>query len=170
MKPILITKNANAGKTILLAFLLWFTFINVCVAQETENDTLYFQNRLAHAFSTSEVITGSSHYLGVEVAKKYAVFIDLYTYSVSAEVMNTGRQTVISKPAIYNSVKKLNRYYRKLIKKNEISKEEASIKVNHVLDVAISVYTQSTDALENALRQVRTHDEIAEVFERVKLR
>jgi rRNA maturation protein Nop10 len=170
MKPTLITKNGNTGLTILLVFLLWFTFLNGSVAQESENDTLYFQDRLAHAFSTSEVVTRSSHYLGEEIARKYAIFNDLYTYTVSAEVTNTGRQTMISKPAIYNSVKKLNRYYRRLIRKNEISEEEARIKVNHVLDIAISVYTQSTDALENALRQVRKHDEIAEVFERVKLR
>lgn len=170
MKPTLITKSGNTGLTILLVFLLWFTFLNGSVAQESENDTLYFQDRLAHAFSTSEVVTRSLHYLGEEIARKYAVFNDLYTYTISAEVTNTGRQTMISKPAIYNSVKKLNRYYRRLIRKNEISEEEARIKVNHLLDVAISVYTQSTDALENALRQVRKHDEIAEVFERVKLR
>jgi rRNA maturation protein Nop10 len=170
MKPTLITKNANTGIAILFALLLFcFTFINAIVAQDYESDTLYFQNRLAHALSTSEVVTFSPHYLGDEVARKYAVLNDLYTYTISAEVMNTGKQTVISKPAIYNAVKKLNRNYRKLIRKKEISEEEARIKVNHVLDVAISVYTQTTDALENALRQARTHDEIAEVFERVKL-
>jgi rRNA maturation protein Nop10 len=170
MKTTLIAKDSNTGITVLLVFLLWFTFLNGSVAQESDNDTLYFQNRLAHAFSTSEVVASSSHYLGNEIARKYAVFNDLYTYTISAEVLNTGKQTVISKPAIYNSVKKLNRYYRKMIRKNEISEEEARTRYNHVLDVAISVFTQSTEALENELRQARKHDEIAEVFQRVKLR
>jgi hypothetical protein len=164
MKPTLIIQYANTGMAAVIVFILSFTFYNESVAQESENDTLYFQNRLAHTFSTSEVTTSSPHYLGDEVARKYAVFNDLYTYIVSAEVNNTGKQTVISKPAIYNAVKKLNRNYRKLIRKNEITEEDARARVNHVLDVAISVYTQSTDALENALRQARTHDEIAAVL------
>lgn len=160
----------RTGKIKLLIIVLLTSVNYISNAQGVDMDTLYYQNRLAHTLSTSEVTTTSSHFLGDLTGRKYAVVNDLYTYTVSSDVLNTGKQTMIDKPAIYNSVKKMNRYYRKLLKKNELSEDEVRERFNHVLDVAISVYTQSTEALENALRQVRKQDEIAEVFQRVVLR
>lgn len=139
-------------------------------AQETEDGVFYFENRVAMAISSFNNILPKSHFLGEELGIKDAVFHDLYSYSVSGQVTNTGQQVIVDKPVIFNSVKKTNRYYKQLLKKKQITEDEAIKKVNHLLDVAISVYTQSTTAFEDELRQAKEQDEIARIFERVVLR
>ncbi len=150
--------------------LLVMSFQYLPKAQEADGDLLLFENRVAHVIASFQNITERPHFLGEEVGRKYSVFNDLYSYTVSGEVFQTGQQVVVDKPTIYNSVKRTNRFYRRLLRRNEISEEEALRKVNHLLDVAISVYTQSTEALENELRKAKKPDEIAEVFNRVVLR
>lgn len=139
-------------------------------AQDQKPEVLYFENRVAAAFASFKDISPQSHFLGDDFGRKYAVFNDMYIYTVSGQVYQTGQQVVVDKPIIFNSVKKTNRYYRTQLRKHQITEEEARAKVNHLLDVAISVYSQSTDALEGQLRGKKKQDEIARVFEQVVLR
>lgn len=142
----------------------------IVYAQEADNGNFYFENRVALIISSFNIITPRSHYLNEELGIKDAVFHDLYSYTVSGQVTSTGQQVIVDKPVIFNSVKKTNRYYRQLLKKKQITEDEAIKKVNHLLDVAISVYTQSTAAFEDELMQAKEQDEIARIFERVVLR
>jgi hypothetical protein len=139
-------------------------------AQNAEKEVLYYENRVASAIASFRDLHSRPHFLGEEVGRKYSVFSDLYSYTVSSQMMQTGQQVVVDKPIIFNAVKKTNRYYRQLLKKHQITEEEARNKVNHMLDVAISVYTQSTEALESRLKSTRKQDEIAAIFEQVVLR
>jgi len=139
-------------------------------AQQSQPEVLYYENRVAAAFASFKDIGPQPHYLGEDIGRKYAVFNDMYVYTVSGQVYQTGQQVVVDKPIIFNAVKKTNRYYRTLLRKKEITEDEAKAKVNHLLDVAISVYSQSTEALENQLRGKKKQDEIARIFEKVVLR
>jgi hypothetical protein len=166
---IIFSKCRSQAFILLIASIL-FSFLPSGNAQETEDEVFYFENRVAFVISTSTGITPKKHFLGEELGKKDAVFHDLYSYTVTGQITNTGQQVVIEKPLIYLSVKKTNRYYRKLLKKKQITEDEAKEKVDHLLDVAISIFTQNTTAFENELRQTKEMDEIAGIFERVILR
>lgn len=154
----------------LFLFILIVTAVNSLEAQENNGYVFYFENRVADAFASFQSIAARPHFLGDEMGRKYSVFHDLYSYTHPGNILHTGQQVVVSKPTIFNSVKKTNRYYRRLFRREEITEEEAIKKVNHLLDVAISVYTQSTDALEDELRKTRKQNEIAKIFENIVLR
>lgn len=145
-------------------------FLTIVYPQEADNGKIYFENRVALIISSFNIVTPKPHYLNEELGIKDAVFHDLYSYIVSGHVTNTGQQVIVNKPVIFNSVKKTNRYYKQLLKKKQITEEDAIKKVNHLLDVAISVYTQSTTAFEDELRQAKKQDEIVRIFESVVLR
>lgn len=112
----------------------------------------------------------ANHFLGVGIAKKFYLFKDTYTYIEQPSPTSPGEKTVVVKPSIYNSLLKLNRYYKKQVKKGEMSKEEASEKLNHYLDVALSVFIEDTDSLEDRLRKAKNPDELSDVFFTVVLK
>ncbi|MBE0663543.1 MAG: hypothetical protein IH597_13880 [Bacteroidales bacterium] len=147
-----------------------FAILPAGFAQEAGDGVFYFENRVDLMISSFNSITPKSHFLGEELGKKDAVFHDLYSYMVSGHVTTTGQQVVVGKPVIFNSVKKTSRYYRKLLKQKQITEVEAKEKVNHLLDVAISVFTQSTTAFEDELKRIKEPVEIARLYERVVLR
>jgi len=139
-------------------------------AQQPQAQVLYFENRVAAALATLKDIGHRQHYLGEEVGRKYAVFHYMYVYTVSGQFYQTGQQVIVDKPVIFNAVRRSNHYYRTLLRRNKITADEARAKVNHLLDVAISLYSQPSEALENKLRGRKNQEEIARIFEMVVLR
>jgi len=139
------------------------------IGQEQQDNKFYFEDRVAFVISSAREASARPHFLGEETGRKYGVFNDLYSYTVAGDHVRTGQQMMIDKPAIYHAVKRVNRYYRGQLRKKVLTEQETFDKVNHVLNVAISVYTQSTDALEAELRAAKKPEAAAKVFERVIL-
>ena len=134
-----------------------------------EPELIYFENRVESIVASFEMVTARPHFLGEETGRKYSVFHDLYSMVVGGDAMYSGPQIVIDKPAIYRAVQRANRYYRKQWRRSRISDLEAYEKVNHMLNVAISVYTQPTEALEEEFRSAGSAEKIANIFERIVL-
>lgn len=153
-----------------LASIVGMAVISIsAVSQEQQDNKFYFEDRVAFVISSARDATPRSHFLGEETGRKYGVFNDLYSYAVAGDHVRTGQQMMIDKPAIYHAVKRANRYYRTQLRKKVLTEQETFDKVNHVLNVAISVYTQSTAALETELRAAKKPADAAKVFERVVL-
>jgi len=112
----------------------------------------------------------TDHPLGDNIARKLYLLKETYTYIEHPTPTSPGEKTIITKPSIYNSLQKLNRYYKKQVKDGEMSEEEAKIKLNQYLDVAISIFIENTESFEDELRKARKPDEISEVFSMVMLK
>ena len=56
------------------------------------------------------------------------------------------------------------------MRKGEITKDEASEKLNHYLDIALSVIIENTETFEDKLRKAKGPDEISNVFSMVVLK
>ena len=144
-----------------------------CVKGEDSTENTVFCYRYCvseESLSTININDLSNHYLGVGIARKLHLLKDTYTYVEPPSPTSPGEKTVIVKPSIYNSLLKLNRYYKKQVKKGEMSVEEASEKLNHYLDVALSVFIEDTDTFEDKLRKAKGPDEISNVFSMVVLK
>lgn len=150
---------------LMLAFVSWLSGL----AQETETETFYFENRVGQILDSFHDIAARPHFLGEVAGKKYAVFHDLYSYIVPGNAVYAGPQMVIDKPIIYRSVQQINKYYQRMLRQKKISEPDAFEKVNHLMDVAISVYTQPTEALEEKLRKSKKAEHKAMIFEKIKL-
>ena len=110
-----------------------------------------------------------SHYLGEEMAVKYYRLREIYTYEETGTAAKPVHQTVVNKPTIYYSLKKLNSHYKKQLKKGEIDSNQAVKQLGWYFDVGFAIFSQDTGDLEKALRQAKNPDEIASIFAHVKL-
>lgn len=112
----------------------------------------------------------SSHVLGDEVAKKMVLFRERYTKIQEASPTSPVEKTIIVKPNIYNSIRKIEKYYSKGVKKNTIEKEKAVADFSYCLDVALCVSGKRTNELEDRLKKVRKNPlHIVEVLSDVEL-
>jgi hypothetical protein len=112
----------------------------------------------------------ADHPLGDNIARKLYLLKETYTYIELPTPTSPGEKTIITKPSIYHSLQKLNRYYKKQVKGGDMSEEEAKMKLNQYLDIAISIFIENTESFEDELRKARKPNEISEVFSMVMLK
>lgn len=114
--------------------------------------------------------TVSKHYLGTEIAKKFELIKSTYTWKEEGTPNSPTSKTIVEKPAIYYSLKKLDKYYKKAIKKGSITEEEAKNELTKALDIALFIRYQETDAFESKLRELKEEADIALLYtKKVKL-
>ena len=109
------------------------------------------------------------HPLGTGVAEKLVLLKDRYTYIQPAGPTSPVEKTVISKPAIYNSLQKLNRYYKKELKSGTINVEKAKTEFTLCLDIALIIHSENTEDFEIYLDKMNKPEEILIAFQQVIL-
>jgi len=112
----------------------------------------------------------SRNFLGDKIAKKFYILQELYTYEEPGTATSPGTKTIVDKPAIYYSLKKLNKHYKKMVKKNKMTEDEAVNEFEHFLNIGISIVYQPTDNFEEFLNDNRKPDEVIEAFSNVVLK
>jgi hypothetical protein len=133
-------------------------------------DTFYFTNNLDRIKNIEVDYTKvPKHFLGYEIGSKMYLIDKTYTVVEEPSPVNPVEKTIVNKPAIFYSIKKLNKYYKKTIKKGEITEEQAKDELNTYLDICLSIYNQKTELFEEALKNSKEEKEIAAVFSRVIL-
>jgi hypothetical protein len=133
-------------------------------------DNFYFNNNLDRIKSIEIDYTKvPKHYLGYEIGSKMYLLDQTYTVIEEPSAVNPVEKTIVNKPAIFYSIKKLNKYYKKTIRKGEMTEEKAKEQLNAYLDICLSIYNQETETFEEALKNSKKEKEIAAVFSRVVL-
>ena len=134
-------------------------------AQEVENFTFY--NDLDRVDTKVDPLMVPNHYLGPEIGLKTYLLKGLYTEVEEGNEINPVDKTIVFKPAIYYSMKKLNNYYKKAVKKGIVTEQEAKDKMNTYLDICLSIYMQETNQFETELKKYKKTEDIDAVFSRV---
>ena len=141
------------------------------------NSFIYCQEDLAFVFSKSPSaidISGieeseiNDHPLGINVAKKLKKFTDVYTYIEEGTPTQPVARTVVLKPSIYNSVFKVNRYYKKELKKGTLDIDEVTITFNDILNKGLYLYSEDTEEFEKYLQKQKKPEDIIKAFELIK--
>ncbi|MFY0686863.1 MAG: hypothetical protein JXQ90_06845 [Cyclobacteriaceae bacterium] len=120
----------------------------------------YNQEELEEPLAMEDV---KEHFLGEDIAVKMQLLKESYTYKEKDQISNSER-TVIEKPAIFNSVKKISKYYKKEIKKGKISEEDALTALNNALVIALNIRYQDTQAFEDYLWKAKSPDAMVDVY------
>ncbi len=105
-----------------------------------------------------------THFLGEEIAKKMYLLDKTYTYEATIAPGNPATTTSIRKPIIYNSVKKIESYLKKSLRKKEISEEMATAQFNKVMDVALNIFFLNTEAFENKIKTTDRASDLLELY------
>lgn len=141
------------------------------VAQSANDDVFYF-DVLNDKMDESVIspLTEIDHIFGEEIGKKMEILRESYTWIQEGTPLNPSTTTNVEKPAIYNAVKKLERYYKKGVKKGVIDIAQAQRDMNRILDIAIYIRHQATSEFENFLDEMKTEEQLVSLFtEKVSL-
>ena len=79
----------------------------------------------------AKVVFESDHFLGEGIAKKWDTFVHNYTHEYDMSVGFSDTSVEIVKPAVYKAVNKVNKYYKKAVNKNQISRDAAITNMAH---------------------------------------
>lgn len=150
---------------VLLLFV--FTCLNPVRSQD-DSKFIFFNNESALDVSGIDE-EFKSHPMGLEVAKKMELFKSRYTYVEEATPTSPSNRTIVVKPAIYNSIVKLNRYFKKEIKSGEKDVVAAKKEFLPCLDIALILYAEETDEFEDFLRKNKKPEDIVKVYQMVVL-
>ncbi|MBN1598815.1 MAG: hypothetical protein JW894_11015 [Bacteroidales bacterium] len=110
------------------------------------------------------------HPLGKDISARLELLKNVYTYIEPASAVSPSDKTVVMKPVIYNSVVKLNRYYKKKSKNGLIDTEKDKNEFETIINKALILYSEDTENLERDLRKAKEPEEILEVYSRVILK
>lgn len=117
-----------------------------------------------------ELDNTGNHFLGKEIAYKLQLMEKLYTFKTPIGPGNPGMKTVIQKADIYNSIHKINKSFKKQVRKNQITEEQAQNEMNHYLEVAIAVISQDTEEFESALKNANSVEAQINILQNTTLR
>jgi hypothetical protein len=110
-----------------------------------------------------------THALGSEVARKMLLLQETYTYMERGTLMAPGDKTIVKKPDIYYSVKKLNNYYKKAVKKGTIDEKQAAKNLTSAVDKSYSIFYEDTKKFEEYLRAQKNPEDIQKAFDLIQL-
>lgn len=123
-------------------------------AQDVSFTFNYIQEELRDTESDPSMM--EEHHLGFEIAKKFQLLKESYTYEEPPTATNPTPRTVVEKPAIYYSVKKIDKHYKRAIRKGEITEDEARKQLNNILNIALNVRFQETEKFEEMLWNLKS--------------
>jgi hypothetical protein len=92
-----------------------------------------------------------NHPFGETIARKLYLFDKKYTTQTALVPGNPASKTVIKKPVIYESVKRIEKDLKRSVRKGEITLNTAISEFDAVLDVALNILTSDTRDFEIAL-------------------
>lgn len=111
------------------------------------------------------------HSLGDQVAKKIYATQKIYVHRHPSTLGFSDSTLEIYKPAIYNAITKLDNYFRKAVRRNEMNTSEASAELAKCLDLAcLAYYEEQTGELEQALRKAKSPEQLLSVFHSISVK
>ncbi|MBK8882514.1 MAG: hypothetical protein IPN67_09070 [Bacteroidales bacterium] len=112
------------------------------------------------------IALAGNHQFGDVIAKKLYLFDRKYTTQVALAPGNPALKTVIKKPVIYESIKRIEKDLKRSVRKGLIPLNTAISEFNVVLDIALNILTTDTKEFEKALESAATTDLKVDLFTR----
>jgi len=96
-----------------------------------------------------------THIFGEYMAKKQYLFKKMYSYTESIAPGSSATKMIYRKPDIYFSVKKIEKYLKEELKKENLTAEDAKKDYNKVLDVALNILEEDTESFERRINTAK---------------
>jgi hypothetical protein len=110
------------------------------------------------------------HYLGREISLKWNLFLKNYKKIYKQTVGLSGSTVEIVKPTVFNAVSKINIYYKKKFKSGTLSKDEITLRLNHILDCAnLLCYENDTKKVEQDIKNAKEPLDIVLIFNSIRI-
>lgn len=123
----------------------------------------------AQPINIENVTDYNSHDLGDVVAKKLQIIEKTFLVRFETKLGLSGSDIEIQKPDLLESVEKLDKYYRKAVKKENMNRELAASKLSGYLDLAYCLFYENSDEFEKALSKAKKAEDIIALYNQVEL-
>ena len=151
--------------TVFTLFALCFSLL--LVAQDDSPIVYEFSERDLD-ISTVELGT-KNHLFGDEIAKKEVLFKERYLKKIEGTPTSPTTKTVVVKPKVYQSIKKIDKYLVKRVKKGLMEQEKAKADLEACLNVVLICSSSNTFELEERLKAAKKPEKMIEVYKAVVL-
>jgi hypothetical protein len=139
-------------------------------AANAQDPEFRFRNNLADTIREKvDYSMAGPHALGSDISRKLLLIQETYTHVQKGTLTAPGDKTIVKKPDIYYSVKKLNAYYKKAVKKGLVDQQVAVKNLTSALEKSYSIYYQDTRKFEEYLRTKKTPEDIQKAFDQITL-
>lgn len=141
-------------------------------AKPIENEyTWEFLSAIPSVIDESVADKSGKHDFGKRVACLKTLIEKYYITKEDVIPGDPMMRTIVLKPNVYYTVRKIEKYLKKEVKKGDITTEDASSEMEHILEVALSVIdSEGARSFEIALNKNRKNIEgQISLFQRVKL-
>ena len=144
-----------------------FIMISNIHGQSANNKFVF--DTYAQPINIENVTDYSTHDLGDVIAKKLQVIEKTFLVRFETKIGLTGSDIEIQKPDLLESVEKLDKYYRKAVKKDNMNREIASSKLSGYLDLAYCLFYENSDEFEKALSKAKKAEDIIALYDQIEL-
>jgi polyhydroxyalkanoate synthesis regulator phasin len=152
----------------MLQFLLVGILITLSVSVKAQ-ETFSFRYNMEEQSEIQDINDLKEHFLGEDIAKKFLLLKESYTYMIEDE-LTQNRSTIVEKPSIYYSCKKVSKYMKKAIKKGNITEDEARAQLDNILNIALNIRYQETEKVEEILWEIKDPNQLMAFYkDKVKL-
>ena len=129
---------------LILGALIVFVMSAAASAQKSDSLVyLYDQTNLLDYKSVDRSML-PANYFGEDIGIKLNLLQRMYTFVIKGTASSPGDKVQVEKPVIYGNIKKMVRYYTTMAKKGLMTEEQAKAKLDHVLNVGLSIKSQDT--------------------------
>lgn len=104
------------------------------------------------------------HFMGDEIAIKMQILKDSYTWMQPSDPTKPVPTQIVEKPNIYQNVRKIEKFYKKQIKDGSLTEEVAKDEFDKILNIAIYIRHQETEAFEEKLKSLKSEEEMVSLF------
>ena len=133
--------------------------------------TWEFESSTPSVFDDNTIQKAEESEFGTKVA---CLKVLMEKYYISQEEVVPGdptRRTIIKKPNIYNTTRKIEKYLKKEVKNGNINSDKATKDFTHILEVSLAaVSEENTESFEKALDQNKKNiEDQINIFKQVKI-
>ena len=143
-------------------FTLLLTIIAVNVY--SQDVKFSFSDKTEDFMAEDIAVFGNEHSFGPNFTLAFMVLESMYTTTPDASPTNPNPSKEILKPSIYNNVRKMDRAFKKQVKKGVLEAPQAREKLMRVLAVAYSIYYEDTIELEAMLWKIKDAAALESLF------
>ena len=151
----------------IISVLIICLFTNIVLKAQDTNVSFQFDTYI-QKIDTDDVKDNSSHELGDIIARKLHIIEKTFILRYETKVGFNNSEIEVQKPDLLESVEKLDKYYRKAVKKNVIDKSEAMTEFSNCLDIAYTIFYEESDDFEKALSKTKNAEDIKAIYQNTR--
>lgn len=152
----------------LFVVLLFTLFLSVNVSGQNSEGKFVFDTYV-QPINIENITEYNSHELGIVIAKKMQVIQNTFLVRFETKIGLSSSDIEVQKSELLESIEKLDKYYRKAVKKDNMDKDFAVTKLSGYMDLAYCLFYENSDEFESALSKAKKVEDVIALYNRIEL-